>query len=314
MIVTVTPNPSFDRTMHLDSFEVGMVHRATDVTVEAGGKGINVSRALALSGVPSTCVFPAGPDDGNQMRALLGSIEGFTWHTVDTGTAVRTNVTVIDGDGNTTKLNEPGATLGEAELEQLLASVREATVGAEWLAGCGSLPPGLTSDFYRLLAEQGREAGVKMAIDASGDALRAAVEGNAALIKPNRDELADVVGRELETLGDVVDAAIEVRDGGVGGVVVSLGSSGAVLVDESGVIHGTAPTDIVRNTVGAGDAFLAGFLAGGGQGPDALTSGLSWGRAAVQSPSTSFPPATNEDRAAVSLSSDIDRSLPVGHE
>lgn len=153
-----------------------------------------------------------------------------------------------------------------------------------------------------------------MAIDASGAALRAAVEGNAALIKPNRDELSDVVGRDLETLGDVVDAAIEVRDGGVGGVVVSLGSSGAVLVDQSGVVHGTAPTNIVKNTVGAGDAFLAGFLAGGGAGPDALASGLSWGRAAVQSASTSFPPATDEDRAAVSLTEDIDRSLPVGHE
>ena len=137
MIVTVTPNPSFDRTLHLDSFEVGMVHRATDVTVEAGGKGINVSRALALSGFASTSVFPAGPDDANQMRSLLGPIEGFTWHTVDTGTPVRTNVTVIDGGGHTTKLNEPGTTLGDAELEQLLASVADATAGAEWLAGCG---------------------------------------------------------------------------------------------------------------------------------------------------------------------------------
>lgn len=314
MIVTVTPNPSFDRTLHLDSFEVGQVHRATDVTVEAGGKGINVSRALALSGVESTCVIPSGPDDAKIMASLLGEIDGFVWHVADTGTSVRTNVTVIDEQGRTTKLNEPGDNFSEDHLHTLVASVGEAVKNADWLVGCGSLPPQLTSHFYALLSEQGRQAGLKMAIDASGRALRAAVDGNVALIKPNRDELADVVERELPTLGDVVDAAIEVRDGGVGGVVVSLGSSGAVLVDSAGVVYGTAPTSTVKNTVGAGDAFLAGFLAGGGSGPEALSEGLAWGRAAVGSASTAFPPATNEDRDAVSLTTEFDRSQPVGHE
>lgn len=314
MIVTVTPNPSFDRTMQTESFEIGLVNRATGVTVEGSGKGINVSRALALSGVASTCVFPSKPDDAVRMAEHSDDVAGFTWHPVDTGTSVRTNITVIDAEGRTTKINEPGDTFTSAQQEQLLVAVAEVGQNADWLVGCGSLPPGMSTDFYRQLAERGSAAGVKMAIDASGAALAAAVEGNAALIKPNRDELASVVGRELSTLGDVVDAAIEVRDGGVGGVVVSLGSSGAVLIDETGVVHGTAPTNNVRNTVGAGDGFLAGFLAGGGVGPDALASALAFGRAAVQSPSTAFPSPTNEDRAAVTLTEEIDRNLPVGHE
>lgn len=314
MIVTVTPNPSFDRTLHAGSFEIGLVNRATGVTVEGSGKGINVSRALALSGVASTCVFPSNRGDSDRMAALSDDVPGFVWHPVDTGTSVRTNVTVIDDAGRTTKINEPGDTFTEAQQQQLLSAVAEVSVGADWLVGCGSLPPGISADFYRLLAEQGKKSGVRMAIDASGAALKAAVEGNASLIKPNRDELSDVVGRNLETLGDVVDAAIEVRDGGVGGVVVSLGSSGAVLIDETGIVHGTAPTSDVRNTVGAGDGFLAGFLAGGGVGPDALASALSFGRAAVQSASTAFDPATDEDRAAVTLTTEIDRELPVGHE
>lgn len=314
MIVTVTPNPSFDRTLHTGSFEIGMVNRATGVTVEGSGKGINVSRALAMSGVASTCVFPSKLDDAARMESLSEHVDGFVWHAVDTGTAVRTNVTIIDDAGRTTKVNEPGDTFDAAQQEQLLAAVADVAAGADWLVGCGSLPPGISSDFYRLLAEQGQATGLRMAIDASGDALKAAVDGKAALIKPNRDELADVVGRELETLGEVVDAAIEVRDSGVGGVVVSLGSSGAVLVDDTGIVHGVAPTSEVRNTVGAGDGFFAGFLAAGGVGPDALASALSFGRAAVHSPSTAFDPATDEDRAAVSLTTDIDRSLPVGHE
>ncbi len=314
MIVTVTPNPSFDRTLQTASFELGLVNRATGVTVEGSGKGINVSRALALSGVESTSVFPSNPGDAQRMAELSEAVDGFRWHPVDTGTSVRTNVTVIDDAGRTTKVNEPGDTFDVTQQQQLLDAVAEVTAGADWLVGCGSLPPGISADFYRLLAAQGKEAGVRMAIDASGAALKAAVEGNAALIKPNRDELADVVGRELPTLGDVVDAAIDVRDGGVAGVVVSLGSSGAVLIDEAGVVHGTAPTNNVQNTVGAGDGFLAGFLAGGGVGPDALASALSFGRAAVQSPTTAFDPATDEDRAAVTLSTDIDRSMLVSSE
>ncbi len=314
MIITVTPNPSFDRTMQTGSFEIGMVNRATGVTVEGSGKGINVSRALALGGVASTCVFPCKLDDATRMAELSEDVAGFTWHPVDTGTAVRTNITVIDDEGRTTKINEPGDTFTSEQQRQLLTAVSDAAVGASWLVGCGSLPPGLSADFYRQLGEAASLAGIKMAIDASGSALKAAVEGNVSLIKPNRDELADVVGRDLETLGDVVDAALEVRDRGVGGVVVSLGSSGAVLIDETGVIHGTAPTDNVRNTVGAGDGFLAGFLAGGGVGPDALASALAFGRAAVQSPSTAFAPATDDDRNAVTLTEDIDRLLSVGHE
>lgn len=314
MIVTVTPNPSFDRTLQTGSFEIGLVNRATAVTVEGSGKGINVSRALALSGVASTCVFPSNPGDADRMESLSDHVDGFVWHPVNTGTSVRTNVTVIDDAGRTTKVNEPGDTFDDAQQGQLLSAVAEVAANADWLVGCGSLPPGISTDFYRSLAEQGQKAGVRMAIDASGAALKAAVDGNASLIKPNRDELADVIGRELETLGDVVDAAAEVRAGGVGGVVVSLGSSGAVLIDETGVVHGVAPTNDVKNTVGAGDGFLAGFLAGGGVGPDALASALSFGRAAVRSASTAFDPATDEDRAAVSLTTNIDRSLPVGHE
>ena len=300
--------------MHTGSFEVGLVNRASSVTVEGAGKGINVSRALALAGVASTSLFPAKPDDAARMAEHSESIDGFTWHPVDTGTAVRTNITVLDEAGRTTKINESGDTFSTAQKEQLLSAVAGLASSADWLVGCGSLPPGLSTDFYRSLDEVGKQAGVRMAIDASGAALKAAVDGNVALIKPNRDELAELVGRELPTLGDVVDAAIEVRDGGVGGVVVSLGSSGAVLVDAEGVVHGVAPTDNVNNTVGAGDGFLAGFLAGGGVGPQALAEALAFGRAAVHSESTSFPPATDVDRAAVVLTEDVDRSLPVGHE
>ncbi len=314
MILTVTPNPSFDRTMHTGSFAVGMVNRASAVTVEGAGKGINVSRALALAGTPSTSLFPAKPDDANRMAEHSESVDGFIWHPVDTGTAVRTNITVLDEAGRTTKINESGDTFGADQEAQLLSAVADLASSADWLVGCGSLPPGLSSNFYRSLDEVGKNAGVRMAIDASGPALKAAVDGNVALIKPNRDELAELVGRDLPTLGDVVDAATEVRDGGVGGVVVSLGSSGAVLVDAEGVVHGVAPTDDVNNTVGAGDGFLAGFLAGGGVGQAALAEALAFGRAAVHSDSTSFAPATDADRAAVALTDEIDRSLPVGHE
>ena len=151
-----------------------------------------------------------------------------------------------------------------------------------------------------------------LGIDASGEPLIHAVQAGCDVIKPNHHELAALVDRTLETLGDVVDAAREVQQRGVATVVVSLGSRGALLVSEEGdLTFGYAPANEVRNTVGAGDAFFAGFLSAGGSGNKALSEALAWGRAAVSSVSTAFPPATDEDRAAVVISAEIDRTIQM---
>jgi len=307
MIVTVTPNPSFDQTMQLVELTLGEIHRADAVTIEAGGKGINVARALGRAGVEATAVYPGGLADGEHLGSLLADIDGLRVAPVDVQRPIRHNTTVIEADGRSTKLNMPGDPIDAAAEEALIDAVVAHSVGASWLAVCGSLPPGVAPTFASRVRDRvGAET--RVAVDASGEPLKQICKDGCDLIKPNHEELEALVGRSLPTLGDVVDTAAEVQRGGVETVLVSLGAGGALLVDSEQIVHGASPTDDVQNAVGAGDAFLAGFLAGGGSGITALSEALSWGRAAVRSPSTAFPLATDDDRAAVTISTEIDRT------
>src|SRR5207247_3176404 len=139
----------------------------------------------------------------------------------------------------------------------------------------------------------GADQGGKVAVDTSGPALLAAVEARPALIKPNRDELADAVGSKIETVQDVVDAAQALRSWGAQAVLASLGADGAVLVTDAGAIAGEARVPAPRSSVGAGDALLAGFLAAGAAGTDdeasALAEALAWAGAAVSLPGSRMP-------------------------
>ncbi len=313
MIVTVTPNPSFDRTLHVNSVEIGEVHRASSVTLEAGGKGINVARAIANAGSPARTVFPGGLADSEHFASLLSGIDYLDVLSIDVGRALRVNTTVVETDGRTTKLNESGDTLTDEAQSRLFDATAAAATDASWIAVCGSLPPGAEPDFaLRLHEHVGGNA--KLAVDASGEPLARIAAAGCDLIKPNHEELEELVGQALPTLGHVVDAATELQRSGIDTVVVSLGGDGALLVNGNDVIHAAAPSNRVENTVGAGDAFLAGFLAGGGSGIHALSEALAWGRAAVSSPSTAFPPATDEDRAAIQISSEIDRAMSLADE
>jgi 1-phosphofructokinase len=140
-----------------------------------------------------------------------------------------------------------------------------------------------------------------VAIDTSGPALEAVLAAGPTLVKPNRDELAEVTGQRLLTIADVVEAANRLRARGAGAVLASLGADGAVLVDDDGAIHGRTPAVPPLSSVGAGDAMLAGFLAGGGKGEDALVEALAWGAAAVLQPGSGMPSPPDIDRSAVRL-------------
>ncbi|MFI6242319.1 1-phosphofructokinase [Micromonospora sp. NPDC050795] len=288
MIVTVTLNPSLDRAVEVDSLTRGEVIRAATAHLDPGGKGVNVSRALLANGVPSVAVLPSGGDEGNQLIRLLKA-EGVEVLAVSIAGRTRSNITLAEPDGTVTKINEPGPTLRRAEFDEVIDSVLARASGADWVVLCGSVPPGLPADAYAQLCRKLRAADVRVAVDTSGPALREAALAGATLLKPNRDELADVVGSPLKDLGDVVDAAQCLRAWGAGTVVASLGADGAVLVDAEGVRAGTCPVARPRSTVGAGDALLAGFLAAGAQGAAALAEGLAWGAAAVSLPGSRMP-------------------------
>ena len=251
-------------------------------TVEPGGKGINVARVLSAHGVASQAVFPAGGAEGEALVAMLS--HEIPVRCVAIGAPLRVNVAVVEPGGRVTKLNEEGPELTPEDHRALLAAVREAATGASWVVSCGSLPRGLPIDFHAQVVAAAHAEGVRAAVDASGAALEAALAAKPDLVKPNRDELEEAVGRRIETFGQGLDAAHRLIDDGARRVLASFGGAGALLVDPDATLHGVARCDQVQSPVGAGDALLAGFLASEGSAAQALRKAVEWAARSVATP------------------------------
>lgn len=314
-VVTVTPNPSVDRTLEVDRLLVGEVNRAHTAHVDPGGKGVNVARALAANGVEARAVVPLGGREGDLVRDLLKAA-GIEPHEVPVAGATRTNVAIVSPDGAVTKVNAAGRPLSADELDALRKATIGALDGAAWLTACGSLPPGAPDDLYAdLVTAARRAADVRVAVDTSGAPLERSLAGAPDLVKPNAEELEQLTGRRLRTLGDVLDAAAEVLARDVGAALVSLGADGAVLVDAAGALHATSAPVTARSTVGAGDATLAGFVSATGGRDEALVRAVAFGAAAVRLPGSAMPGPDDLDLDGVDLRDvDPDRRLTEGKE
>jgi len=310
MIVTVTPNPSVDRTYEIPALAVGEINRATRVHQEPSGKGVNVTRALTVNGVPSLAVLPCGGPEGDTLIALLEA-EHVAYRAVPIAGSVRVNISLAEPGGRATKINEAGAPLDAGELERLtsaaLASSRQQASGDDgagpgnWIACSGSLPPGAAPGYYARAGQRAHEAGRRFALDTSGDALRAGLAAAPDVVKPNVDELAEVTGTPITSPGEAITGARLLLARGAGCVLVSMGADGALLVSPDGTWQASAQAPRVRSTVGAGDALLAGFLAGGGAGPDALREAVLWATAAVGVPGSHVPLIGGALRAAIDV-------------
>jgi len=314
VIVTVTLNPSLDRTLEVPSLARGGVLRTTEPTLEPGGKGVNVTRALVANGAASIAVLPVGGGEGAELSRLL-ELAGVSAQFVPVHGRTRSNITIAESDGTITKLNEPGAPLGADDLETLAAALRSVLTAGDWVVISGSVPPAFTTAQVTALAESFSDIGVSLAIDTSGEALVASLAARPRLIKPNRAELSELVGRPVDSIADVIEAAEEVRARGIEFVLTSLGADGAVLVSERGVLVGESRCDKPRSTVGAGDSFLAGFLlrfsADETDLEAALIEALAWGAAATALPGTAVPAPADIDYTNVQLvwQPDLDRPL-----
>lgn len=313
MIVTITLNPSLDRTLDTDEFTVGEVNRAVRTRLDAGGKGINVARALHGHGHATVAVFPVGGPDGDVLVAELAS-QGVPIHPVPIAGSTRTNVTVADSSGVTTKINEPGPRLSEGELDAVVEAVAdELSPGARAVVVAGSLPDGVPTSLLARVADLAASRGIDFAVDTSGAPLAAAVAGGGlAVVKPNDEELAELVGRDLTTVGDVLGAAREVVDRGNAAVLVSLGAHGALLALRESVWWAGGAALVPVSTVGAGDAMLAGWLSAHGAPPEErLRTAVAWGRAAVQMPGTQMPRPGDVELSAVRVVPDPDPALDL---
>lgn len=299
-IVTLTASAAIDQTYLLTDLVVGGVNRAVGANQEISGKGVNVARAVQLSGQPVSAVLAIG-----ELDAALVERSGFadTLRAIIVPGHTRRNTTITDKNGRTTKVNELAIPLsGEhwnALRETALAEVDR--LDADWLVLCGSLPSlvetGKLVPVLELI-DSAAATGTRIAIDTSGAALDLIANHleHVALLKPNTHELAELVGRDLLTVGHVIDAAQELRRRGVEVVFASMGEDGSLGVAEEGVWWARVAAPKVVNSAGAGDAALAGFLvnainpASDDQRtldvPRALAAAASWGALAVSQATT----------------------------
>ena len=298
MILTLTPNPSFDRTVMLDGeLARGQVQRVASVTSQAGGKGVNISRAAVSAGIPSIAVVPAAKDDPFVIELLSAGVD---CRAVRPAGAVRVNLTITEPDGTTTKLNSPGAEVGAQHLEWLAEAILARAASADWTVLAGSLPSGAPPTFYADLVRRLREVGGHVAVDTSEAPLRALVgalpDSAPDLMKPNGEELASFTGDDPDELEAdpraTARAAAGLLDQGVGAVLATLGGNGAVLVTPDGAWHATPPPTTLVSTVGAGDSSLFGYVLGDIRGlaaPERLALAVAYGSAAAGLPGTTIP-------------------------
>jgi 1-phosphofructokinase len=287
-----------DRTVTLaGELERGAVLRAASVTAQAGGKGVNISRAAVAAQVPTIAVLPAHKDDPFVVE-LLG--HGVDCRPEPPAGDIRVNLTLTEPDGTTTKINTPGAVVSPADLDRLAVAVMQRARQARWVVLAGSLPPGAPEDWYAGLVASLAGSPARVAVDTSGAPLAALATDldlhAPALMKPNGEELASLTGADADEIeADPVAAADAARllvSQGVGAVLATLGGTGAVLVTADGCWHATPPPTTVVSTVGAGDSSLFGYLLGdlrGAPPAERLRLAVAYGSAAAGLPGTTIP-------------------------
>jgi len=295
VIVTVTLNPSLDRTLHFGFVGWGMVNRATSSALDYSGKGVNVSVALRNLGQPSIIMGLAAGSGGRLLVEGLRARD-FRCEFVETMGETRSNITVIeDGTGRSMKLNEPGAPVTPAVLSELQDRLAALLSPGDIVALAGSLPPGAPVDTYARLISVAHRHGARVALDSSGPALAAGCQAVPDLIKPNEHEAAELLGRS--TAGRLPETLSALRGLGPDRVLLSLGAAGAAFAGEGRSWCATPPAVAEVNSVGAGDAALAGALAAWSldrSGDELLRLAVATGTAAACLDGTAFP-----DRAAV---------------
>lgn len=311
MIITLTANPSVDVTLELDTFTTGEVNRSTSKHKDPAGKGINVARALHKNDINTAAIFPADSIVGTWIESALSDC-GIQTVTTRISDEVRQNITIVDAHGVTTKINEPGPQLTSSEESALLSQISGVLESSpRWLVAAGSLPRGLDGTFYVSLGKLAHQHGVRFAVDTSGGALSSVAHaGVADLMKPNHEELEELAGRGLPTVGDVVEFAQSLLGNPEAAIVVSLGENGALLVNSRGSIWAGHDPVTPDSTVGAGDSTLAGYLSADVTISDQLSAhvdgdvsristAVAWGSAAVQLPATTVPGPKDITIAAV---------------
>jgi len=263
MILCVNLNAAIDRTIVVESFRLGEIHRPVQVLPTPGGKGCNVARGLKSLGEMPVVTGWVGGYMGQFIENGLHR-EGIGASFVQTDSESRICTSILDLKTNTlTEIYEKGDAIPAAKIVEFKKHFRNIIGDYAAVTFSGSLPPGVPNDFYGELIVMARQANVMTFLDSSGNAFKLGLQiGKPALIKPNEKEFAELVGHQVETVAEFAQAAIEISERCHTTVVVSLGADGALAANRSQVVHIRPPQMTIKSAVGSGDCMLAGIAHG----------------------------------------------------
>lgn len=260
-VITVTINPAIDQTISIPNFTPGAVNRVQSSQMDAGGKGINVASFLADFGQPVAVTgFLGAENDGIFRRLFL--CKGIEDRCIRIPGQTRISVKISDEAlHQTTDINFPGETPGPAEIEQFFETLADLSKSHDWFVLSGSIPRGVSPGIYAAMV--GALPGKKVVLDTSGEGLRQALPAGPWLVKPNADELSEYCGRPMNTPADIIEQARNlIQTCHIHSMVVSMGKEGALFVEGEETVWAAPPPVHVKSTVGAGDAMVAGIVAG----------------------------------------------------
>ncbi len=290
MIVTLTMNPALDKSTSFDNLVPEKKIRCSQLILEAGGGGINVSKAISKLGGDSIAVFTSGGTNGKTIESLLSALY-IPFVPVPINENSRENFSAAESSTNAQyRFVMPGPVMEPEEIERCLQLLTDMDPRPSILVASGSLPEGVPDNFFARLAAFCRAHQIKLIVDTSGEPLKQALEEGVFLAKPNLAELSSLVGAESLELSEVDDAALQfINAGHCEVMVVSLGAAGALLVTKDWVEQIVPPTVKKLSTIGAGDSMVAGMawkLDAGSSYSDMCRFGVACGTAATMNPGT----------------------------
>lgn len=257
MIYTVTLNPALDKTATVENLRLDSVNRISELRVDPGGKGINVSKVVRELGAKTVAIALLGGHTGTMLRNMLVEL-GIECKVLEVEGETRTNLKIKDPALKTnTDINEPGPEVTDEQLRGMLDGLVGEVGGGDIVVLSGSLPRGAAADTYKVWVAALKKTGAKVYLDADGDKLVRGIEAKPDLIKPNEIELGAMMGRTLDADEKIVEAARELIDGGLDRVMVSMGGAGALYIARDVTIKANPVKVPVGSTVGAGDSVVA---------------------------------------------------------
>ncbi len=261
MIFSICANPAIDRVYFVENYEPGKVNRPLEFTVSAGGKGVNVAKVVSALGENVLITGFLGGYNGKFIENQLKNLN-IPMDFVFTESETRTCINLTDRNGVSGEILEGGGAVTPEDKEKFFDIFKNNIKKADIVTISGSLPEGLTEEFYVTLLNIAKENNRKSIVDASGKVLRNVIDANPFMIKPNRFELSEYFGKEMKTYNELKWALLTLRDKGVEMPFCTLGGDGAVLLHKNEFIHFVTPKINPVNTVGSGDSTLAGIAVG----------------------------------------------------